>query len=55
MIKFRTGDKENGSKLQEEAKILDPNYSKAFGTPGQILFDPPDEISRVHAYFSRPF
>ena len=55
MLKFRTRDKEAGEKLKEEATLLDPNYSKAFGTPGQILFDPPDEISHAHAYFSRPF
>ena len=54
-IKFYMGDKENGNKLNKEARTLDPNYSKAFGTPGQILYDPPDEISRFHAYFSRPF
>ena len=55
MIKLHTGDKEGGNKLKEEAKALDPNYSKAFGIPGQILFDPPDEISHVHTYFFRPF
>ena len=54
-IKFHTGDKENGNKLNKEAMTLDPNYSKAFGTPSQILFDRPDEISRVHVYFFRPF
>jgi len=54
-IKFRMGDKENGNKLHKEAMTLDPNYSKGFGTPCQILFDPPGEISRVHAYFFRPF
>ena len=54
-IKFRTGDKENGNKLREEANTLDPNYSKAFATPSQILFNSPDEISHVHVYFSRPF
>lgn len=54
-IKYRTGDKENGNILQEEASALDPNYSKAFATPSQILFDSPDKISHVHEYFSRPF
>jgi tetratricopeptide (TPR) repeat protein len=54
-IEFNTGDNENGEKLNKEAMALDPNYSKAFGTPSQILFDPPDEISRVHVYFFRPF
>jgi tetratricopeptide (TPR) repeat protein len=55
MIKFRTGDEEGGNKLYEEATILDPYFSKAFGTPGQILFDPPNEISHFHGYFFRPF
>jgi tetratricopeptide (TPR) repeat protein len=55
MIKFRTGDKERGNKLHEEAMTLDKYHSKAFGTPSQILFDPPDEISHVHVYFFRPF
>lgn len=54
-IKFRKGDKETGDKLHKEAMSLDPNYSKGFGIPCQILFDPPGEISRVHAYFFRPF
>ncbi len=54
-IKFHSDDKEVGNKLHEEAMTLDPYFSKAFGTPSQILFDPPDEISRVHEYFSRPF
>jgi len=54
MIKSRTGDQENGKKLEEEAKALDPNYSKAFGVPGQILFDPPDKICRVYTPFFRP-
>ncbi len=55
MIKLRTGDKEGGNKLREEAKALDPNYSKAFGIPSQILFNPPNKISRVHNFFFRPF
>jgi len=55
MIKQRTGDKEGGNKLIDEAKALDPNYSKAFGIPSQILLDPPDKISRVHTFFFRPF
>jgi tetratricopeptide (TPR) repeat protein len=55
MIKFQTGDQEGGNKLNEKAMTLDPYYSKAFGTPSQILFDPPDKISHVHGYFFRPF
>jgi len=55
MIKFKTGDKESGIKLQKEALSFDPYYSKAFGTPSQILFDPPDRIIYVHEYFFRLF
>ena len=55
MIKFRTGDKTGGKRLRKEAMELDPYYSKGFGTPSQILFDPPDEISHVHGYLFRPF
>ena len=55
MIKFRTGDKEAGEKLQKEAASYDSNYSRAFGIPSQILFDPIDKISDAHVYFSRPF
>jgi tetratricopeptide (TPR) repeat protein len=55
MIKSQTGDKEGGNKLYEEAMALDPYFSKAFGTPSQILFDPPDKVSRAHVYFFRPF
>jgi tetratricopeptide (TPR) repeat protein len=54
-ISFQTGDQDTGERLNKEAMALDPNYSKAFGIPGQILFDPPDEISHFHAWFSRPF
>ena len=55
MIKFRTGDEEGGNKLYEEAMILDPYFSKTFGTPPYILFDSPNEISHFHGYFFRPF
>jgi len=55
MVKFRTGNKEHGKSLIEQAMVLDPYYSKAFGTPPQILFDPPNEISHDHNYFFRPF
>lgn len=54
-IKSRSGDKEGGDKLREEAKALDPNYSKATGVPGQNLFIPPDQIPRGFSYYTRPF
>lgn len=55
MLKFRLGDHEAANALQEEAKAIDPNYSKASGIPGAILFTKPDEIAHFHSYFFRPF
>lgn len=55
MLKFRTGDEETGKMLSEEAKALDAYYSRAFGTPGKLLFIPPDSVSQSFDYLSRPF
>jgi tetratricopeptide (TPR) repeat protein len=55
MIQYRTGDSDEGNRLRDVAKSLDPYYSVAFGTPPEILFNPPDEISSYHGYFFRPF
>ncbi len=54
MLKYRTGDEKAGNLLLEEAKTLDPYFSKAFGTPNPILFIPPDSISQTFTYLSRP-
>jgi tetratricopeptide (TPR) repeat protein len=50
-----TGHKEEAGKLMEEAKSLDPYFSRAFGLPPQSLFDPPDSIIRYFYSFFRPF
>lgn len=55
MIKLRTGDAKAGNELVGVARCIDPNYSKAFGIPSQILFDRPDKISHAFTYFFRPF
>jgi len=55
MVKFRTGNQDEGKKLSLRAKEYDVYYSKAFAIPSQILFVPPDKISRTHNYFFRPF
>jgi len=55
MVKFRTGNQDEGKKLSLRAKEYDVYYSKAFAIPSQILFDPPDKISRTYNYFFRPF
>jgi len=50
-----TGHKEEAEKLMEEAKALDPYFSRAFGIPGPSLFEPPDKISYHFTSFFRPF
>jgi hypothetical protein len=55
MLNLRTENEEEGNKLIEEAKALDPYYSKASGTPSSLLFIPPDSVSQTFNYLSRPF
>lgn len=55
MLKFRNGDEEGGKLLMEEAKALDPYFSRAFGTPHPILFVRPDAVSQKFQYLSRPY
>ncbi|NQV01171.1 MAG: hypothetical protein HQ542_00865, partial [Bacteroidia bacterium] len=50
-----TGHKEEAEKLMEEAKALDPYFSRASGIPGASLFEPPDKISHHFTSFFRPF
>ena len=54
-IKQMLGFAEEADTLRAEANRLDPNVSKAFAVPGEILFSPPDEVSHYHSYFFRPF
>lgn len=54
-IKWALGDKAAGDKLLQEAKAIDPFFSKASGIPSLHLFVPLGKISYNHAYFSRPF
>ncbi len=37
------------------AAASDPNIGRAFAPPSMILFTPPDEVTYVFRYFSRPF
>jgi len=54
-IKQMLGFTEEANTLRAEANRLDPNVSKAFAVPGEILFSAPDEVSHYHSYFFRPF
>lgn len=49
-IEMGLGNKDEAEKLMKQAQKLDPHFSKASGTPTQVLFDPPGTIS--HHYFS---
>jgi tetratricopeptide (TPR) repeat protein len=54
-VKHGAGDKEEGDRLKEEAKALDPYPSRATGSPGLVLFAPPGTILQDHRYLTRPF
>jgi hypothetical protein len=49
------GNQEEGNKKLEEAKTLDPYFSRASGIPTLLLFDPPDKISHQYFSFFSPF
>jgi len=49
------GNQAEAEKLMEEAKTLDPYFSRASGVPTLLLFDPPDQISHHFFSFFRPF
>lgn len=50
-----TGHKEEAEKLMEEAKSLDPYFSRAFGVPPLSLFERPDVVTHYFYSFFRPF
>lgn len=49
------GNQAEAEKLMEEAKALDPYFSRASGVPTILLFDPPDEICHHFFSFFSPF
>jgi tetratricopeptide (TPR) repeat protein len=49
------GNQAEAEKLMEEAKSLDPYFSRASGIPTLLLFDPPDKISHHYFSFFSPF
>ena len=50
-----SGQKEEAQALFNEAKSLDPYFSKATGAPHPDLFASPGKISQNHRYLMRPF
>ncbi len=49
------GDQAGAEKKLEEARAVDPYFSRAFGIPTLLLFDPPDQISHHYFSFFSPF
>jgi hypothetical protein len=49
------GNQAEAEKLMDEAKSLDPYFSRASGVPTLLLFDPPDQISHHYFSFFNPF
>lgn len=54
-VEMFLGNQAEAEKLMEEAKSLDPYFSKASGIPTLLLFDPPDKISHHYFSFFSPF
>ena len=49
------GNKEEGDKILDQAKALDPYFSRASGVPTLLLFDKPDQVSHTFFSFFSPF
>jgi len=54
-IEMFLGNQAEADKLMEEAKTLDPYFSRASGIPTLLLFDPPDQICHHYFSFFSPF
>lgn len=54
-IEMFSGNKAESEKLMEEAKKLDPYFSRAFGIPWLTLFDPPDKLDHHFMSFFSPY
>jgi tetratricopeptide (TPR) repeat protein len=49
------GNNEEGQKIREEAKALDPYFSSAFAIPSLAIFEPPTKINHHFRSFFSPF
>jgi tetratricopeptide (TPR) repeat protein len=54
-VEMFLGNQAEAEKLMDEAKSLDPYFSRASGVPTLLLFDPPDQISHHYFSFFNPF
>ena len=55
LIEKGLGDQTQSDKQLNEAKALDPYFSRATGIPLLLLFDPPDKVCHHYFSFFKPF
>ncbi len=54
-VEMFLGNKEGSEKLMEDAKALDPYFSRAFAIPALSLFEPPDKLDNHFRSFFSPY
>jgi hypothetical protein len=54
-IEMFSGNQAEGQKLVQQAKALDPYFSKATGTPSLALFEPPTKTDHHFQSFFSPY
>lgn len=54
-VEMFLGNQSEAEKLMNEAKLLDPYFSRASGVPTLLLFDPPEQITHYYFSFFSPF
>jgi hypothetical protein len=54
-IEMFSGNKEEAEKIMEEAKRIDPYFSRAFGIPSLAQFESPDKLDHHFVSFFSPF
>ena len=54
-VEMFSGNNAEAEKLMEEAKLLDPYFSRAFGIPSLAIFDSPDKLDHHFTSFFSPY
>ncbi len=54
-IEMFSGNNDEAKKLMDEAKALDPYFSRAFGLPSMSTFEPPNQLDHHFVSFFSPY
>ncbi len=54
-IEMFSGNQEEGQKIMEKAKAIDPYFSRAFAIPSPYIFEPPTQTDHHFTSFFSPF